>query len=440
MDYQETISYIHATPKFSRILGNDLLRRLLGHLGNPQNALRFIHVAGTNGKGSVCAMTAEILRLAGYKTGLFTSPYIQRFNERIAVDGQPIPDDALARIATQVRRTMEEHDAFVSEFALDLAIGLVYFQESGCDVVVLETGMGGRLDATNVIVQSLVSAIVSISLDHTQYLGDTIEKIALEKCGIIKEGGCVVSYPRREPSVEELIRDTCRSRNARYIPCAVPEPAEDGFIYRGIRYPLGLKGAFQPYNGAVVLEIVAELRRRGWELSEAAVNGGLSGVKWPARFERLGDRLILDGGHNPEGAKALAASLNALKRPVHLVIAMMEDKERREAVSYLAGAAQAVTATRVDMPRCCSPSKLAALFQERGISCSCVDEPVAAVNAALKETEGTDGIVCVCGSLYLAGVVRDAFFSGEIAVKITSKRKAAAAPSVQNHIFFAMGL
>ena len=181
MNYEETLIYIHNTPKFARTLGNDLLKKLLKKLGNPQKDLKFIHIAGTNGKGSAAVMLSQILINCGLKVGLYTSPYIERFNERIRINGEEIPDDILADIATRIRETIEKYDTPVSEFALDTAIAFEYFKSQKCDIVVLETGLGGRLDATNVIDKSIVSVIMSIGFDHTQYLGETIEEITAEK-------------------------------------------------------------------------------------------------------------------------------------------------------------------------------------------------------------------------------------------------------------------
>ena len=211
MNYTETINYIHNTPKFSRVLGNDLLRKLLDKLGNPQKDLKFIHIAGTNGKGSAAIMLAQILTLSGYKTGLFTSPYIEVFNERIKVDGEIIDNKSLAEITTKIRNTIETYDTPVSEFALDTAIAFEYFKKQNCDIVVLETGLGGRLDATNVIDNAILTILMSIGLDHTQYLGETIEEITAEKCGIIKENNKVIVYPIQETGAKCVIEKFCKA-------------------------------------------------------------------------------------------------------------------------------------------------------------------------------------------------------------------------------------
>ncbi|MBQ6569749.1 MAG: bifunctional folylpolyglutamate synthase/dihydrofolate synthase, partial [Clostridia bacterium] len=245
MNYEETINYIHSIPKFRRPLGNENLARLLGLLGNPQKKLRFVHIAGTNGKGSAAAMTAEILKRAGYKTGLFTSPFIEVFNERICVCGKNIPDNLLIEYTERVKNIMETSGALVSEFAFVTAVAFLYFYEQKCDFVVLEVGMGGSLDATNVIDNSVVSVIMKIALDHTQYLGDTIEEITVEKCGIIKQGGTVIAYPNEKKTLD-IIRAYAQEKHAE-LKIADVRKAEG--------YELSLKGAYQPYNAAVVLEI-----------------------------------------------------------------------------------------------------------------------------------------------------------------------------------------
>ena len=252
MNYIEAIDYVHAIPKFVRPLGNEKLGGLLDLLGLPQDKLKFIHVAGTNGKGSVCRMTAEILKSAGYKTGLFTSPFIEVFNERIQINNVNISDDDLARYITDMADIMKTNNISVSEFAFITAVALKYFADLECDIVVLETGMGGRLDATNIIPTPVCTALTSISLDHTQYLGDTIEEIALEKCGIIKSGAKVVTAQNR--LVQSVIAEQAEKADAELIVCGNSLKTKSGFIYKGEEYRLGLKGEYQAENAAVVCE------------------------------------------------------------------------------------------------------------------------------------------------------------------------------------------
>lgn len=389
MNYEEALNYIHQIPKFRRPLGNENLARLLGLLGNPQKKLRFIHIAGTNGKGSTAAMTAEILKRAGYRTGLFTSPFIEVFNERIRINGENIPNKLLIEYTERVKNIMEQSGALVSEFAFVTAVAFLYFYEQNCDFVVLEVGMGGRLDATNVIDESVVSVICKIALDHTQYLGDTIEEITVEKCGIIREGGSVVVYPNEE-KVLDIIRKYADKKHA-VLKIADVKSAES--------YELSLKGAYQPYNAAVVLEIVKVLREKGFEIPEKAVIDGLANTEWAARFEYVADNVIIDGAHNLDGIKALKQSLLELNQPVTLVMAMMEDKAYEECIREIAPIASRFIATEIDMPRCLKAEKIAEIAGDA--------EAIPDVNKALEAAQnGAGGVVCVCGSLYLAGEVR----------------------------------
>lgn len=408
MNYKDTIEYIHSTPKFSRILGNDALRKLLACLGNPEKNLKFIHIGGTNGKGSAAAMCESILRRAGYKTGLFTSPYIEVYNERMRVNGENIPNRTLARLATRVRTAMERNDAFVSEFALGAAIAFLYFKEEKCDYVILEVGMGGLLDATNVIESAEVTAITSISLDHTQYLGDTIEKISAEKCGIIKDNGTVVSYMPQHKDALAVIERVCAEKNAKLIKCAEPSENNGGFIYKGKWYSLPLKGSYQPYNAAVAIEIVQSLRKNGADISDSDIYDGIAGTKWPARFEFLTDRLIIDGSHNIDGMRTLADSLKRLEKPVTLVIAMLEDKNHSECIQYISAAADRIVATQIDAPRCLDAVQTAAETMRAVLVEKNLEK---AVNGAL---DFDDNLVCVCGSLYAAGDARRLYSEGKI--------------------------
>lgn len=405
MNYNEALEYIHSIPKFIRPLGNAGLAGILKHLGDPHKDLKFIHIAGTNGKGSTAAIISAILEAAGCKTGLFTSPFIEVFNERIQINRENIADGELAAYTERVKNASEETGCAVSEFAFITAMAFLYFKDKRCDIVVLETGMGGRLDATNIIEIPLVSVITSISLDHMQYLGDTIEEIAAEKCGIIKPGGTVVTYPNE--GVMDIIEKHAAQNGARLIKTEKAEPLKDGFIYRSKKYPLALKGEYQPQNAAVALETVSALRSLGIKISEDAVMRSLKTARWPARFEFLKDNLVIDGGHNPDGIRALKRSLAADGRPVILVAAMMEDKSYAECAAELSECAEYFIATELDMPRC--------LKAERLLECSsapgeAIAEPSEAVKKALSMAGGKK-LVCVCGSLYLAGEIRSKFLS-----------------------------
>ena len=388
MDYKETLKYINDTPKFSKILGNDDLKKLLEKLGNPQKKTEFIHIAGTNGKGSVSAMLASILRASGKKCGLYTSPFIEVFNERIQVNGENIPDCDLARIATQVKKNIDDLGVEISVFAQITAMAFLYFAEQNCDIVVLETGLGGRLDATNVIPSPKLSIITKIGLDHTEYLGDTIEKITEEKCGIIKEDTIVITTSCQEKSALSVIENTCKKLD---VPLFAAEPNYD--------YSLSLQGEYQKENAGI-----AVCGAKALGISDEHIRNGLLNTKWIARFEFLKDNLILDGGHNPDGVRALISSLKALNKPVTFVVAMMQDKDISEASCLINDFAENVIVTEVKMPRCMKAEELALLFP----GCDMEKDSIQAVKKAILKTSDNE-IVCVCGSLYLAGEIRGEF-------------------------------
>lgn len=405
MNYTDALEFIHQIPKFRRPLGNANLKVLLGALNNPQDKLKFIHIAGTNGKGSTAAITAEILKRSGYRTGLFTSPFLEVFNERIRINGDMIADNELAEYTERVKRVMEENDAYVSEFAFVTATAFLYFYEKKCDFVVLEVGMGGRLDATNVISDSLVSVICKIGLDHTQYLGHSIEEIADEKCGIIREGGTVVSYPNGE--VNTIISNYAKKMNAELVFAEEAYKAENGFIYKGEKYPLSLMGVYQPQNAAVALEVVNALIKKGVQIPENAVIDGLKNVQWAARFEFVADNIIIDGGHNIDGIKALKKSLLDLKRDIVLVMAMMEDKDFNACIREIAPIAKTVVATEIQMPRCLKADVIKEFADGMNVRAIVNNNIADALKTAVSLADG--GIVCVCGSLFLAGEARRIF-------------------------------
>ncbi len=416
----ESISYIHSHPHVNGRRDLTHMRTLLHLLGDPQNDLRFVHVAGTNGKGSVCAMTASVLQAAGYKTGLFVSPYIRTFRERIQVNGSPIPAVALARLTKQVRPYVDLLDEASGEFEIVTAIGFLYFKECGCDVVVLETGLGGRLDPTNVIKEPLLSVITGISLDHMSVLGDTIEKIAAEKAGIIKPG-CPVLYGGQNADALSVIRthaveQKCTFHTANEIPLRVDREDLLGVTvttdkYTGIHVPLA--GIYQPQNIRCVLAALEILKSEGLAIPADAVRRGLSDVRWPARFEILSRRplVIFDGAHNPEGAGAAADSLRTYfpSRKFVFLVGVMADKEYGKMADILAPLANRVFTVTADNPRALAAEKLAAEFECRGASAT----PCANIGIAVKEAKTLSKktncpLVCL-GSLYMYGPVSDEF-------------------------------
>lgn len=414
MNYNEAIEYIHSTPKFARVLGNDLLRALLDKLNNPQNNLRFVHIAGTNGKGSCAVMLAEILKNAGLRVGLFTSPYITRFNERIRINGEQIDDFRLAEITELIKHTIEKFDTPVSEFALDTAIAFKYFSDEKCDIVILETGLGGRLDATNVIEPPCVSVIMSIGFDHMQYLGDTIRDITAEKCGIIKNNRPTVVYPALPDEALIVIKNFCGDKSSKLVIADTPyeinnKNGKNVFMIKEKTYELSLMGDFQTYNASTVISVIEELNDQGFCISDSAVRRGLLSAKNPARFERLSCGLIIDGAHNTPAAAALTESLKNLGRPIILCFAMMSDKDISECIAELSTVNPQVIVTEISIPRCRSAENLAEEFRKHNIEPLIEKDPIEAAQTALMKARLTDGEAVVCGSLYLASEIRKYF-------------------------------
>ncbi|MCI8990060.1 MAG: bifunctional folylpolyglutamate synthase/dihydrofolate synthase [Lawsonibacter sp.] len=410
MTDMEAVELIHQRAWVGQKPGLERIRRLLGRLGNPQEKLKFVHIAGSNGKGSTAAMLASVLTAAGLKTGLYTSPHLWRFHERFQVDGVPIPGDELVEIAVQVLAAAEDE----TEFELMTAIGMVHFLRSKCDIVVLETGLGGRLDSTNIIPPPEAAVITHIGLEHTELLGDTLDKIAAEKAGIIKEGCSVVLYEQGF-DLYGLFEEICRFRYSRLALAGSPVVLSSGlegqtFTYRGSGpYHIALLGEHQISNAAVVLETVKVLRQRGWEISEAALVRGLEEARWPGRLELAWNspNVILDGGHNPQCMEALARSLRGLypEKKLLFLTGVLADKDYPAMMGELLPLAKEFFTITPDSPRAMSAQELADYLRGRGgraAPCGTVRE---ALDQALAAAEPQD-VVCVTGSLYMIGEVR----------------------------------
>lgn len=419
MTYEEALSYIHSICWKGSKLGLDRTRELLGKLDDPQKELKFIHIAGTNGKGSTAAMLSSILEEAGYRVGLYTSPFINRFNERMQVNHQPIPDEELAALTEYVRPYADAMADSPTEFELITALAMVWFARQKCDIVVLEVGMGGELDSTNIIDVPEAAVIAAMGLDHVKELGPTMADIARAKAGIIKEGGRVVSYGGT-PEADEVIAAVCRARNAslRQPDFSAIVPGDFGlegqtFSYkgwRGLRIPL--VGAYQMNNAAVVLETVEVLRQRGWNISDEAVRQGLADTRWPARFEvlRRDPVFIVDGGHNPHGIRATAESLRRLfpGRKITFVTGVMADKDVEHILGLIVPLADQFFTVRPDNPRAMDAGELAARIEAMGAKATACASVRDGVDRAI-QAEGPHGVACALGSLYMSGEVRSCF-------------------------------
>ena len=412
MTGQEAAEQIHQRAWIGQKPGLERTRRLLGRLGDPQKELKFVHIAGSNGKGSTAAMVSAILTAAGVKTGLYTSPHLWKFGERFQVNGVPIPEETLADITTRVLEQAEDE----TEFELMTAVAMVYFRQVGCDIVVLETGLGGRLDSTNIIPAPEAAVITNIGLEHTELLGDTLEKIATEKAGILKSGCEAVLYHQGR-EVEDVISQICRERG---ISLAISAPEElevlssnlEGqvFTYRGEGpYRLPLLGEYQRYNAAAALETAAALVRRGWELPEAAIREGLAKTQWPARLElaRRSPDGVLDGGHNPQCMEALAQALKKLypgKRLIFLT-GVLADKDYSAMIGEMLPLAREFFTITPDSPRAMSAGELADYLEGRGAKASPCEHVEEGLRRALAAA-GPEDVVCACGSLYMIGETR----------------------------------
>lgn len=419
MTYEEALSYIHSICWKGSKLGLDRTRELLGKLDDPQKELKFIHIAGTNGKGSTAAMLSSILEEAGYRVGLYTSPFINRFNERMQVNHQPIPDEELAALTEYVRPHADAMADSPTEFELITALAMVWFARQKCDIVVLEVGMGGELDSTNIIDVPEAAVIAAMGMDHVKELGPTMADIARAKAGIIKEGGRVVSYGGN-PEADEVIAAVCRARNASLCQpdFSAIVPGDFGlegqtFSYkgwRGLRIPL--VGAYQMNNAAVVLETVEVLRQRGWSVSDEAVRQGLADTRWPARFEvlRRDPVFIVDGGHNPHGIRATAESLSRLfpGRKITFVTGVMADKDVEHILGLIVPLADQFFTVRPDNPRAMDAGELAARIEAMGAKATACASVRDGVDRAI-QAEGPHGVACALGSLYMSGEVRSCF-------------------------------
>lgn len=423
MTTQQAMEALHALPRLgSGRPGLDRMKNLLQHLGNPEQDLQCVHIAGTNGKGSLAAMTAAILTAAGYKTGLTISPYVVDFRERFQIDGQMIPPRTLASLTQKVLDAVEairqEGGEPPVQFEAVTALALLWFAREKCDLVVLETGLGGRYDATNVVPHTLVAAITRIGYDHTELLGDTLDKIAAEKAGIIKDGCVVVCYPDQPPEAMGPILTAVADAHTSIIMPEVEDirllpgkRLENRVDYGGYQASLGLPGRHQANHAAMAVEIALALwREYGYEIPDEAILQGLAEARMPARIEVLRRRplLLVDGCHNPDGARVLAETLAKAQYEENLVgvLGMLADKDYKTVLETLAPCFAKVYTVTPDCPRALSAQELQreARFHMDAEAAASVPE---ALRAAVRYAEDNNlaGVV-VCGSLYLAAEAR----------------------------------
>src|SRR5512140_2833323 len=380
--------------------GLERMERALAALGHPQRRYAVLHVGGTNGKGSTCAMAAAALAAAGHRVGLYTSPHLVSFAERIQVEGVPIPEAALAAAIDEIRRACPWHDAGgegerLTYFEFATLAGLLHFARAGVAVAVVEVGLGGRFDATTAI-RPAVTAVARIGLDHTQLLGDTVEQIAFEKAGIFKAGVPAVVHAHQPPGALETLRAEAARRGA---PFTVAPASWDG--------PVALRGPHQRGNAALAAAALRALSAAGVRVDEEAISRGIARARWPGRLEEVGG-VLLDGAHNPDGAAALAAALPVLHpgRPVELVFGVLADKDHAAMLRVLAPAARRLHLVAPATPRARPPAELLADVDAAGGTAD-VHADLAGAIACARRAASDGAVVCVAGSLYLVGEARE---------------------------------
>ncbi len=420
MNIQEAMDFIHQTQYKGSKLGLSNIQTLMELLGNPQDELKYIHIAGTNGKGSTSAMLSSIMVEAGYNTGLFTSPYINEFNERIQVNGKNIPDEFLIKYVEKLKIALDKMDNKPTEFEIVTALGFLYFHEMNCDIVVLEVGLGGRLDSTNIIEKPEIAVITAIGIDHTKELGEDIEKIAWEKAGIIKENSYVVLYEQDEV-ITNVINKICKEKSAKLY---ISEPQEiilkdfslqnQVLDYKDLKeVKLGLLGEHQLKNAAVVLKTVEVSESKGWNIPQESLIAGLKKVKWPARFEVINRNpvFIVDGAHNPHGVETLAKNIdNYFKnKKITFITGVMQDKDYGKMYDLIAPFAKKFVVVKPENPRAFDYHELGKFLKNRyNVEIIEGENIQLGIEKAL-ESSNKEDVIIAFGSLYMAGEIRSYF-------------------------------
>ena len=419
MTGKEAIDYIHSMVWNRKATGYEHAQNLLREMGNPEKQLKYIHIGGTNGKGSTSAMLASVLQAAGYKTGLYTSPFIYRFHERIQINGEQISDEDLGEVTEYVKSFADNMESCPSEFALLSCIAFEYFARKQCDIVVLEVGMGGANDSTNVIECPEVSIMTNIGLDHTEFLGETLEAIAETKAGIFKENSTAVVYPS-VPTVEGVLEKHCKEKGALirivdFQGLHVKSRSLEGQIFNyGNREDLRLSllGNHQLNNAIVSLTAIDVLKEKGWQIREEHVREGLATVKWPGRFEVVSQDplFIIDGGHNPQCIDALAKNMQDYLggRKIVALVGVLADKDYEEMFSPIFPYVSEFACITPPSPRRLEANELANHLKKAGVIANAYATVEDAVEYALEVVED-DGAVLCFGSLYSIGEIQSTF-------------------------------
>lgn len=424
MNYNDALAYINDKGKFGSRLGLSSIGRLMELLGNPQDELKHIHIGGTNGKGSTSSFISHGLKTAGYKVGLFSSPYIERFNERIQINGLDIPDETLGRLTSLIEEKanimLEEGMEHPTTFEIITAIAFIYFKEENVDYVILEVGLGGRYDSTNIIKSPLASVLTTIDYDHIDVLGDTLEKIAYQKAGIIKDNSLVVAYPQKQ-EVLEVIQDEVKLRSSELFRFPmenvnINKVNEYGttfdFCYKGQTIKdieISMIGEYQIYNASLAATTLLVLRDKGLvKITDEEIKEGLKKTTWPGRLEvmRRNPTFLIDGAHNVQGVRQLAKALSLFKYDkLILGIGILEDKDSSHMVELLAPKADQIVVTEVNMPRKLKAEDLGKEIEKYNKNIIIEKDIKRAVEKTL-ELAGKNDMIVFGGSLYLIGEVR----------------------------------
>ncbi|MBQ7875516.1 MAG: bifunctional folylpolyglutamate synthase/dihydrofolate synthase [Oscillospiraceae bacterium] len=418
MEYEESLEYIANFPRFKKEPSLKEMKMLLAELGDPQNKLRSINVAGTNGKGSTVAMLASVLSTAGYKTGRYISPYVLEFRERMMINGKMIGKKRLAKIVEAVKEKADalmESGIVLNAFEITTAAAMLWFAEENCDFVVLETGLGGRFDATNTVPEPILQIITAIGLDHTEQLGDTIAKITAEKCGILRPGCTLLTSPGQEPEAIGVMLNKCNELDATFVTGAAGrakivscDVSGTDVLVGKTELALSLGGRHQINNVLTVYSAVSILREKHFAIKDEHLVEGIAAARFPARFELCSKEpvVILDGAHNPQAAKALAENVKEfLPKKRTLICGMMADKDCEAVMAELAPHFEHVIAVPVDNPRAIAPEELAKIAAKYCENVEARENAKETLEMVLGELKDDEALV-VAGSLYLASELR----------------------------------
>lgn len=420
MRYEEISAKLPLAPMGEMVLGLDSMRQLMAHFDHPENKLKTVHIAGTNGKGSTAKMVASVLQAAGYKVGLFTSPSLVDFNERIQINGTYVSDEMLMRQVNRVKENLAPGE-YYTEFEIFTGLAWLIFEESQVDFVVLEVGLGGRLDATNIVANPLLTVITKIALDHQKILGSTISEIAGEKAGIIKEGIPLILYPQVEKQATATILARAKEKHAPVIQVQPTDiQLEDkqgsdlqGFYYKRHYYQIPLLAPYQVNNAVVALETIFSLKKEGVSISDQAITSGMGQVAWPARFEKISHQpdIIVDGSHNLDGILTLKEAILTYYPQSKIgkrvaIIGMLADKDVAAVVAEIAPIFTKIITVTPHSNRALDAKSLAEFIKKTGVSVQVADDDQMALALASEELAEND-VLCIFGSFYFVGYLRN---------------------------------